>query len=223
VIAVCGKFDTAKLVGSLEESFSGLPQSLQAERRKLPAVEHFETRSIVRQDARQQAVITIGYLGCTLFDPDRVALEILDEATGDSSSRFFVRVREQLGLAYSVGTSLMLGLAPGIFSIYAATSPELVDQVGELCREEIHTLANGGLTESEFDRAKTKLLAQLAFQKQNMDSYAHGMALNELYGLGIDYFEKRQDQIRQVELERAREVCRKYLMDKPSITVIVKP
>jgi zinc protease len=154
---------------------------------------------------------------------DRVALEILDEATGDSSSRFFVRVREQLGLAYSVGTSLMLGLAPGIFSIYAATSPELVDQVGELCQEEIQTLANGGLTEDEFDRAKTKLLAQLAFQKQNMDSYAHGMALNELYGLGIDYFEKRQDQIRQVELERAREVCRKYLMDKPSITVIVKP
>jgi len=223
VIAVCGKFDTAKLVGALEESFSGLRQSLQVERRKLPVVEQFETRSIVRQDTRQQAVITIGYLGCTLFDPDRVALEILDEATGDSSSRFFVRVREQLGLAYSVGTSLMLGLAPGIFSIYAATSPELVDQVGELCQEEIQTLANWGLTEDEFDRAKTKLLAQLAFQKQNMDSYAHGMALNALYGLGIDYFEKRQDQIRQVELERAREVCRKYLMDKPSITVIVKP
>jgi zinc protease len=223
VIAVCGKFDTAKLVGSLEEAFCGLRQPLQVERRKLPVVEKFETRSIVRQDTRQQAVITIGYLGCTLFDPDRVALEILDEATGDSSSRFFVRVREQLGLAYSVGTSLMLGLAPGIFSIYAATSPELVDQVGELCQEEIQTLANGGLTEEEFDRAKTKLLAQLAFQKQNMDSYAHGMALNELYGLGIDYFEKRQDQIRKVGLGRAREVCRKYLMDKPSITVIVKP
>jgi zinc protease len=223
VIAVCGKFDTAKLVGSLEESFKALPQSLRVKREKLPALEHFETRSIVRRDTRQQAVITIGYLACTLFDPDRVALEILDEATGDSSSRFFVRVREQLGLAYSVGTSLMLGLAPGVFSIYAATSPELVEQVGKLCQEEIQTLANGGLTEYEFDRAKTKLLAHLAFQKQNLDSYAHGMALNELYGLGIDYFEKRQDQIRQVELESVHEVCRKYLMDKPSITVIVRP
>lgn len=223
VIAVCGKFDAAKLVGSLDESLRGLPESLQAKHRKLPGVEHFETRSIVQRDTRQQAVITIGYLGCTLFDSDRVALEILDEATGDSSSRFFIRVREQLGLAYSVGTSLLLGLAPGIFSVYAATSPELVEQVGKLCQEEIQTLANGGLTEHEFDRAKTKLLAQLAFQKQNMDSYAHGMALNELYGLGLDYFEQRQEQIRQIELESVRDVCRKYLMDKPAITVIVRP
>lgn len=223
VIAVCGKFDAARLVGTLDESLSGMPQALQAKRGKLPVVENFETRSIVHRDTRQQAVITIGYLGCTLFDPDRVGLEILDEATGDSSSRFFVKVREQLGLAYSVGTSLLLGLAPGIFSVYAATSPELVEQVGKLCQEEIQTLADGGLTEHEFDRAKTKLLAQLAFQKQNMDSYAHGMALNELYGLGIDYFEKRQEQIRQIELESVREVCHKYLMDKPVITVIVSP
>ena len=82
-----------------------------------------------------------------MADPDRISLELLDEAAGDSSSRFFVKVREELGLAYSVGSSLFLGVAPGIFSVHAATAPEKVEQrlanfeyrIGEIGRARART------------------------------------------------------------------------------------
>src|SRR5207342_672920 len=84
----------------------------------------FQSRLVTSYEGRHQAVVCVGYLACTIESPDRISLEILDEAAGDSSSRFFVKIREELGLAYSVGSSLFLGVAPGVFSLHAATAPE---------------------------------------------------------------------------------------------------
>jgi predicted Zn-dependent peptidase len=58
---------------------------------------------------------------------------------------------------------------------------------------------------------------------QNMDAYAHSVALNELYGLGYDYVHRRRKQIESLTIESVNEAARKYLMDKPAITVIVRP
>ncbi len=130
-----------------------------------------------------------------------ISLEILDEATGDSSSRFFVKVREELGLAYSVGSSLFLGVAPGIFSVHAATAPEKVERVSQILSSELRNCAKHGLEQQEFERAKTRTLSQLAFQLQNMDAYAHSVALNEFYGLGYDYVHRRKKQIESLTIE----------------------
>ena len=168
-------------------------------------------------------MVCIGFLACTIADPDRISLELLDEAAGDSSSRFFVKVREELGLAYSVGSSLFLGIAPGIFSVHAATAPEKVESVSQILSTELERLAKHGLEQQEFDRAKMRTLSQLAFQLQNMDAYAHSVALNEFYGLGYDYVHRRKKHIESLTISSVNEAARKYLMDKPAITVIVRP
>jgi zinc protease len=90
-------------------------------------------------------------------------------------------------------------------------------------RLELESLAARGLEQEEFDRAKTRTLAQLAFQLQNMDAYAHSVALNELYGLGYDYVHQRKKQVEGLTIDSVNEATRKYLMDKPAITVIVRP
>jgi predicted Zn-dependent peptidase len=56
-----------------------------------------------------------------------------------------------------------------------------------------------------------------------MDAYAHSVALNELYGLGYDYVHRRRKTIESLTIDSVNEAARKYLMDKPSITVIVRP
>ena len=190
----------------------------------LPSVRSdFESRLVTSYEGRHQAVVCVGYLACTIQSPDRISLELLDEAAGDSSSRFFIKVREELGLAYSVGSSLFLGIAPGIFSLHAATAPEKVEQVVQILISELEILCRNGLEPQEFERAKTRTLSQLAFQLQNMDAYAHSVAFNELYGLGYDYVHQRRKKIESQTLHSVNEIARKYLMDKPAITVIVRP
>jgi zinc protease len=221
-IGICGHFDEEKLWDLLSQTLGRLPIDSSGGTFKLPLVAPFQSKTIVEQHKRHQAFVTVGYLACSLADPERVAWEVLDEGAGDASSRFFVKVREEMGLAYSVGTSLALGLAPGLFSVYAATAPEMATEVAKLYHEEIGAMAAEGLSQHELERSKKKLLAQLGFQKQNLETFCHTLALNQLYGFDLEYFDRRQREIEQITLEQVQAVCRKYLMDKPSITVIVK-
>jgi zinc protease len=219
----CGDFDSAEILDMIEQGPEDLEKEQSLAQPPVSVRSDFQSRLLVSHDGRHQAVIYVGYLACTIDSPDRISLELLDEAAGDSSSRFFVKVREELGLAYSVGSSLFLGVAPGIFSLHAATAPEEVERVTEILQTELAILSTDGLNRQEFERAKTRTLSQLAFQLQNMDAYAHSVALNELYGLGFDYVHRRRKEIETVTIDSVNQAARKYLMDKPAITVIVRP
>src|SRR5207253_618233 len=91
---------------------------------------------------------------------DRYVVELIDEASSDLGSRFFVRIREQMGLAYYVGASQMQGLVPGLFAFYLGTDPQKIEPVKAALLDEIHKLANDGLTPEELARAKKKLIGQ---------------------------------------------------------------
>jgi zinc protease len=222
LLAFSGQFDRSRLLDQLAARLPAVPKETPGVA-SVPPVQPLDAEWITHRDQRNQAIVMLGFLACSLFGADRIAFELLDEATGDSSSRFFIRIREQLGLAYSVGTSLSLGLAPGLFTVYAATSPSNVEQVAQLCHEQVALIGKHGLSQREFERAKARLRAQHAFQKQNLDGYAHATALNVLYGLGPRYQDARQQAISALTLDEVQAICRKYLMDKPSVTVIVRP
>ncbi len=223
VFGICGDFDPERILDLIESRAEALPGVNNGPTFNVPKVNGIESRTVVSDEGRHQGVVYVGFLGCTIDSPDRLGLELLDEAAGDSSSRFFVRIREELGLAYSVGSSLFMGVAPGVFSVHAATAPEKVSEVAQILKQELDTLCKEGLNPGEFERAKTRSLSQLAFQLQNMDAYAHSVALNELYGLGYDYIHRRRKEIERLTIESVNEAARKYLMDKPAITVIVRP
>jgi zinc protease len=223
VFGFCGDFDSERILEMVEQGPQDVPEEQGLNPPLASVRSDFKSRLVTSYEGRHQAVVCVGYLACTIESPDRISLEVLDEAAGDSSSRFFVKVREELGLAYSVGSSLFLGIAPGIFSLHAATAPEKVERVSQILTSELEILSKHGLEPQEFERAKTRTLSQLAFQLQNMDAYAHSVALNELYGLGYDYVHRRRKQIESLTIDSVNEAARKYLMDKPAITVIVRP
>jgi zinc protease len=69
-------------------------------------------------------------------DDDRYALELMQECCSDLGSRLFLRIREQLGLAYYVGAQNLAGLVPGYFAFYTGTEPAKAAQVEkELLKE----------------------------------------------------------------------------------------
>jgi zinc protease len=223
IFGFCGNFEPASMLDMLEKVLAASRSERVRRSVAIPPVAAIRDRTLHSHEGRHQAVIYTGFLACTIKDPDRAALEVLDEATGDSSSRFFIKIREELGLAYSVGSSLFLGLAPGVLSFYAATSPENAAKVAEIIRDELADLARYGLSEEEFARAKVRSIAQIDFQMQSMEACAQGAALNEHYGLGYDFPHRRKKLIEALTRNEANAAARKYLMDKPAITVIVSP
>jgi zinc protease len=172
---------------------------------------------------KAQGVIMVGYRGVDIFSPDRHALELIDEASSDLGSRFFIRIREQMGLAYYVGASQMQGLVPGLFLFYLGTDPQKIGQVKTALLDEINKLAAEGLTKDELTRAKKKLIGQQQIANQSNDSLGYMAALDELYGLGFAYYKALEQEVEAVTLEDVKRVASKYFQTQPYVLAIVRP
>jgi zinc protease len=172
---------------------------------------------------KAQGVLMVGYRGADMFSPDRYALELIDEASSDLGSRFFVRIREQMGLAYYVGASQMQGLVPGLFLFYLGTDPQKIEPVRAALLEEIGKLASEGLTGEELARAKKKLIGQQQIANQSNDSFGYMAALDELYGLGFDHYKTLEHEVEGITVEEIRRVASKYFQNQPYVLALVRP
>jgi zinc protease len=172
---------------------------------------------------KAQGVLMVGFRGADIFSEDRYALELIDEASSDLGSRFFVRIREEMGLAYFVGASQMQGLVPGLFLFYLGTDPQKIEPVKAALLEEIGKLATEGLSEEEMARAKKKLIGQQQISNQSNDAFGYMSALDELYGLGFDHYKELERDVERITAADVRRVAAKYFLNQPYVLALVRP
>jgi len=182
-----------------------------------------ETKIVEEEREKTQAVLVVGFRGTDVFDRDRCALELIDEASSDLGSRLFIRIREQMGLAYYVGAAQIQTLVPGLFAFYLGTDPAKVEPVKSAFLDEIHKLSTEGLTETELARAKKKLIGQQQIQNQSNDVFAYMTALDELYGLGFNHYRELEAKVNAVTLDDIKRVAAKYFEQQPYVLAMVRP
>ena len=180
-------------------------------------------KTVEAEREKAQAVLMVGYRGGDIFNPDHYALDLIDEASSDLGSRFFIRIREQMGLAYYVGAAQMEGLVPGLFTFYLGTDPQKIDPVKAAFLDEIHKLSTEGLTEVELDRAKKKLIGQQEIENQSNDAFGYSTAVDELLGLGYNHYKELAPRLNAVTLAEIKQVAEKYFAQQPYVLSIVRP
>lgn len=196
VLAIFGDVKFPEIAQAVERAFSAMPKGSRRVPQDLPVVPKItETITEIPKD-KSQAVLAIAYPTVEMMHPDRTALDLIDEACSDMASRLFIRIREELGLAYSVGASQIIGMAPGAFIFHLSTSPAQLDFAQEELAKEIAKMATEGLSDEEVARARMSLTGKLAMQAQSNGALAEIIALDELYDLGIDH---RQEQLRRIK------------------------
>ncbi len=224
VLAIFGDVKTAEVKAAVEQAFARWPMAEgkalaiqpQAPSAQLPArVE--ETRD------KKQAVLVVGFPGTTMGDDDKYALDLLQEGCSDLGSRLFLRIREQLGLAYYVGAQNFAGLVPGYFAFYTGTEPTKVGQVEAELLKEAELLRTEGLTAEELKRAKAKIIGQKKIARADLGNLASTSALDELYGLGWQRAELDDAKYEAVTLDQIEAVAQKYLKPDALVISVVKP
>ena len=111
------------------------------------------------------------------------------------SSRLFVTLREERGLAYDVGVHLPARCGAAPFVLHLSTSAE---RAAEACRcllEEWERLLSQPLSAAELELARAKHRGQEAMARQTCSQIADRRALLLSHGLPVDQFER--------DLERA--------------------
>jgi zinc protease len=223
VVAIFGDVDADELQQLFEAKLGHMNPGELALSSPPPAPELSEQKSVESLKDKAQGVLMVGYRGADIYSGDRYTLELIDEASSDLGSRFFVRIREQMGLAYYVGASQMQGLVPGVFLFYLGTDPLKLEPVKAALLEEINCLATEGLSTGELSRAKKKLIGQQQIANQSNDTFGHMAALDELYGLGFDHYKQLEPAVNAVTVEQVKRVARKYFREQPCVIATVRP
>jgi predicted Zn-dependent peptidase len=130
-----------------------------------------------------QTHIVLGSPSIAYADPRRYAVSLIGLMLGGGmSSRLFQRVREELGLAYSVYAFQSFHHDSGLQGIYAGTSAETAGRALEEIFSELSTIATEGFPDDEIQAGKNQLKGQLTLSLESPASRMFRVASSALYG-----------------------------------------
>jgi len=183
VIAAAGNVEHGALLEVLERTGWTSVPSGEASRLSAPAASPAPptTRHVDREGT--QTHLVLGTRAVCYADPRRYALVMLSMLLGGGmSSRLFQRVREELGLAYSVYTFQQFYVDTGMHGVYVATSPDSARAAYDVIRDELAQVAGSGLPASEIEMGKSQLKGQMTLSLESVSARMYRAAAVELYG-----------------------------------------
>lgn len=223
VISVWGDIDSKDVSDKIKSSFKTMPEGSLYEIQNI-AMEPIKGRpETIEQMDKNQSVVMIGFRGASMYDKDRYPLEILSSLFSDGGGRLYSQIRQKEGLAYTLGTFGMVGLDTGALIFYAATTPQNVYHVKESIISQIEKVSNGEITDDEVNAAKKVLITRHQLDLQSNEGLSLQTGLDELYGLGYNYYLQYPDIINSVSKKDIIAIARKYLKANGCAIVITTP
>jgi predicted Zn-dependent peptidase len=185
VIAAAGNVSHAELVELAERAFAGRgptseQQSSQTEENASPPLAAAPIL-IQRKRELEQAHLILATPWPSARDEERYAASLLGSVIGGgTSSRLWQSVREERGLAYSVGAAAHGFTDTGLFQIYAGTSPAQLDEVLDLALAELRRVVREPVSLEELQLAKDQAVASILLGLESTSARAGSLARQEI-------------------------------------------
>ena len=211
VVACTGNVSHEQLLDALEQTGWGeVPQGDAVPLAVPPASPASPSRSHVERESAQTHIV-FGATSVAHHDPRRYAVALVDTIFGGGmSSRLFQRIREELGLAYSVHTFQSFHPETGVTGVYFGTSPETATQAAEAIDLELDKLAAHSLTEDEIRAGKSQLKGQVTLSLESVSSRMYRAAGVALYREPYRSLEETLALIDAISAETIAQVCAEF-------------
>ncbi len=222
MIGVVGPITAAELGAQLDKTFGGLPAHA-----KYDAVPEAKMaagpKTLIIKHPYPQSVVIFGSKGLKRADPDFVPAYVMNYVLGGGgfSSRLTEEVREERGLAYSVGTYLYPMNHAALYLGQVGTKNASVGTSLALIRTEFARMADGGVSDQELADAKTYLTGSYPLRFDSNSKIASELLAIQQEDLGIAYVANRNALINAVTKADVARVAQRLLHDKALIVAIV--
>ena len=166
---------------------------------------------IEQKNELEQAHLVIATPWPDALSDERYAASLLASVIGGgTSSRLWQKVREERGLAYSVGAGGSAFSDVGVFNIYAGTSPEQLDEVVDLSVEALRDTVKENVTNEELRIAKEQAISSILLGLESSSARASTLARQEIiHGRRISPDEV-VEKVRAITSDQLRDVAQKY-------------
>jgi zinc protease len=220
LLAVCvGNFDPAGARALLEGAFA--QRAHKAEALQVAPVRYPAPAAVRFARDCEQAFLVMGYPACPITAPDYPALRVLNGVLGESmSSRLFVRLRDEQGLAYSTGSTVAGNARGGHLAGYIGTKPESLGTARDGMRAIFEETRSQRVPADELERAKNHIIGKFLIDHQTNARRGYYLGYFETMGLGAAMDEGYPALIAAVTSDQVIEAARKFITE-PTVVELV--
>ena len=177
----------------------------------------------LREKDTEQMHICMGFPGMAYGSEGVYPLAVANNILGGAmSSRLFQRIREDLGMAYSIYSYPNTYMGVGTFGIYAGVSPKNAETVLREIRGELERFVREGVTEKEFRDSVTQLRSGYLMGLESPGARMQALGRSTLLRGKPTSHEETLADIEAVTMEKVMETARQVLTQTPCIAIVGK-
>ncbi len=172
IISIAGSIDEKKTKKLVADYFSRVKK--RGKPIKEGVIENQKEPAFVLEKRKtDQAHISLGVRSYNLFHVDRYVLNVIETILGKMmSSRLFIKIREELGLAYYIKTDVDLTTDTGFLTTKAGVDINKIEKAIKAIVEEYKKISKIKVSESELKKAKENIKGRAALGLESSDSQA---------------------------------------------------
>ena len=222
VISIAGNVDIESTVEYIEQLFADKFKKNKSKKQVKSTI--IRPEQLYKSKRIEQSHIGFAMNGFTASDSLSDAFSIANTVLGGGmSSRLFQKIREELGLCYSVYSYPSQYKDNGILEIYAGVNTDARDLATKAIVDEVKKFKKDGISEQEFLRGKEQIKSAFIF---GQESTASQMLLYGKYLIFLDKefdFNERIRKIENVTIDDVHEAISKSFDIESASTATVGP
>ena len=221
VVALAGNYDPKQVLALMQQYFGEWKKSGQ--RQTVPPMQPIPGQKAAKEKDTEQLHICLGYPGTFLGSDELYPMSVMNNLLGGAmSSRLFQKIREEMGMAYSIYTYPSTYVGCGTFAVYAGVSPKNGRAVLDETLKQLDLLCRDGVTEKEFREAKNQLRGSYLLGLESPGSRMQSMGRGQLHLDRCMTPEETVAKIEAVTIESVNAVARRIFSNAPCISVVGK-
>ena len=221
VVALAGNYDPEQVLALIQQYFGEWKKSGQ--RQTVPPMQPIPGQKAAKEKDTEQLHICLGYPGTFLGSDELYPMSVMNNLLGGAmSSRLFQKIREEMGMAYSIYTYPSTYVGCGTFAVYAGVSPKNGHAVLDETLKQLDLLCRDGVTEKEFREAKNQLRGSYLLGLESPGSRMQSMGRGQLHLDRCMTPEETVAKIEAVTIESVNAVARRIFSNAPCISVVGK-
>ncbi len=180
IVCLGGNFDEIQAIEKVKNYFSAIGAGEYKKKEKTSEAQD-KPGVLLHFRETDQTHLCLGFRGYNLNHPLRYAQELLAVALGGMmSSRMFLKIREEMGLAYYINVSSEETPETGCVVARAGLDNSRIDQAVEAIVAEYRKIRDEGIDTQELQKAKDNVIGKMTLSLEASDAMSSFYAMQDL-------------------------------------------
>ncbi len=221
VVGVAGKFDPKRIRQEIEDRFLVLKEGKKPSFKKI-AEKQKKSSVLVQYKKTDQTHFVVGVRTFDRYHKDRYVLAVLATILGGGmSSRLFMEIRENRGLAYSVHTGSEAYHDAGYMATQCGVEHKNLEEALRVVLDEYGKMAREEVSEKELSKAKEYIKGKMAMGLEGSDDIVEYLVSQEITRNEIVLPEEKARRIDAVNAKDILRLSKKiFISGQLNLTVI---